>query len=97
MYAIISTHAEFRMNQRGICQESIELVLEFGRQIYARRAIFYVVGKKEIARYSDREPKLKLLEGLQVISANDGTILTAYKNKNLRGIRPVSRQQSHLH
>lgn len=97
MYASISNHAEFRMNQRGICQESIELVLEFGRQIYARRAIFYVIGRKEIAKHADIEPKLKLLEGLQVVSASDGTVLTAYKNKNLRGIRPVSRQQSHLH
>lgn len=97
MYASISNHAEFRMNQRGICQESIDLVLSFGRQIYARRAIFYVIGKKEITKHSNIEPKLKLLEGLQVVSANDGTILTAYKNKKFRGIRPVSRQQSHLH
>ena len=42
----ITKHAEVRMNKRGITRQMLELVLMFGRKIYARGVVFYVIGKK---------------------------------------------------
>ena len=55
----ITKHAEVRMNKRGITRQMLELVLMFGRKIYARGVVFYVIGKKEIQRFHDKEAGLK--------------------------------------
>ena len=97
MSAYITYHAEMRMCQRGICADTLELILQFGRKIRSKGAIFYVIGKKEIQRYCQVEPKLRNMEGMQVLTTHEGTVITTYRNKNLRSIRPCARKHSHLH
>lgn len=97
MSACITFHAEMRMNQRGICTDTLELILQFGRKIRSKGAIFYVIGKKEIQRYCQIEPKLRDMEGMQVLTSLEGSVITTYRNKNLRSIRPCSRKHAHLH
>ncbi len=93
----ITKHAEVRMNKRGITRQMIELVLMFGRKIYARGVVFYVIGKREIQRFHDKEAALKNMEGIQVLTSVDGVIITTYRNKNLRAIRPENHKHRHSH
>lgn len=88
MSAYVTFHAETRMSQRGICFDTLDLILQFGRKIRSKGAIFYVIGKKEIVKYSKIEPKIKDMEGMQVLTNHEGTVITTYRNKNLRSIRP---------
>lgn len=97
MSAYITFHAEMRMCQRGICANTLELILQFGRKIRSKGATFYVIGKKEIQKYNTIEPKIKDMEGMQVLISAEGTVITTYRNKNLRSIRPCSRKHAHLH
>ncbi len=93
----LTLHAEKRLDSRGLSSEALELALSFGRKIHARHALFHVIGKKEIQRFSDQIPELKELEGVQVVTSPDGVVLTAYRNRDLRSIRPTKRCQRHLH
>lgn len=93
----ISHHACKRMAQRGLSREQIDLVLAYGRKFHARRAVYYVIGKKEIARLGDKVPELIALEGIQVVlNSDDEVVLTAYRNRDFRQIRPCKRRERSL-
>jgi len=91
----ISSHAQQRMDLRGISERDIELVLKFGRKIHSRRTAFHVIGRKGIKKYASECPELKELDGLHVLAVpQKGTVLTAYRNHDLRHIRPVKKSIS---
>jgi|GEM_PF-699324 len=94
IWDLLTLHARKRMDQRGITLEAVELALRVGRKIYARGAKYYVIGKKEIKRYGRYYPGLKRLDGLQLVcSPERGTIITLYRNPNLRAIKPSCRDK----
>ena len=81
----ISKHASSRMNERSIKEWQVEYVLDYGRRYYNRKAIIYAVGRKEV-RVNGKF--LEPCKGLQVIcSPQDGTVITTYRNHDLRGLR----------
>jgi hypothetical protein len=82
-----SSHSELRRYQRGISKKHVVLAYKYGRVIYAKNAKYYVIGLKEISCYIDIEPELKSINGVQVVIAKNGTILTVYKNINLHKIK----------
>jgi len=93
----ISHHAYKRMAQRGLSKDQVDLVLAYGRKFHARRAVYYVIGKKEIARLGNKIPKLIALEGIQVVvNSDDEVVLTAYRNHDFRQIRPRKRREKSL-
>tara|TARA_R110002124_G_scaffold232843_1_gene397899 strand:+ start:426 stop:752 length:327 start_codon:yes stop_codon:yes gene_type:complete len=92
-----SRHAKLREDQRGITEKQITLAFQYGRIIHARRATYYVVGKKEIDKHSAVEPALKEMNGIHLVVSSNGTLLTVYKNKDLRKIRPSKHRHKHLH
>lgn len=79
-----SQHARDRMNQRGLSDKGIELVQQYGRQVFARGAVYCFIGHKEVAAHAERTD-LTGVEGVHVLVARDGTVLTVYRN---RGFRP---------
>jgi hypothetical protein len=96
--ALLTEHARKRMDQRGVKEDAIKLALQFGRKIYSRRALFLVIGHKEINKYGGQYPELKALEGLQVVvDVESHKVLTAYRSHDLRQIRPKKRKHCHLH
>ncbi len=83
----LSCHAFERMEQRNIGHEAIEVVLDFGREVYTRGAIVHAIGRREI-EHSEREGiNLSPYDGVQVVCSQDGTVLTVYRNRNFRRLR----------
>lgn len=93
----VTHHAEVRMQQRGIPEHLVETVLHFGRTVHARGLSFRVVGHKEVARYAREGIDLTDAEGIHVLLAKDGSVVTTYRNHDLRAIRPCSRKQARHH
>ncbi len=94
----VTDHARQRMDQRGISEGAVELALQFGRKIHARRTLYHVIGRKEIQKLGEQHPELKGLDGVQVLTSVDGeSVITVYRNHDLRLIRPNKRKHRHLH
>ena len=92
-----SKHALVREGQRGISKKQVMLAYKYGRVIHSRRAVYHVIGNKEIKKYGDTEPELKKMNGVQLIMTPEGTVLPAYRNKELRKVRPYKHSHKHLH
>ena len=93
----MTPHAIQRMSQRGIRPELIEQVLRYGRLIYERGLQFRVIGRKEVDFFAERGINLRAAEGVHVLVQEDGVIVTTYRNRNLRSIRPNKRKFSIHH
>lgn len=91
----LSRHAWQRMGARGVSSSAINKVLTFGRVIHARGATMYVIGRKEVKRYMGQGINLDDLHGMQVICSKNGTIMTLYRNRDLRSLRPRYRSICH--
>jgi hypothetical protein len=79
----LTRHSERRMSQRGIGETDILMVLQYGRLLHSRGACIHVVGRKEIKEARKDKVYLEDIEGIHVISSNDGAVLTVYRNKKL--------------
>lgn len=73
------------------------LAYQYGRVIHSRRAVYHVIGNKEIKKYGGIVPELKNMNGVQLVVSANGTVLTAFKNKDLRKVRPYKHSHKHLH
>lgn len=83
-------HSRVRLSQRGITESMIQLAFEFGREVFTKGAICLVVGRKEVEKQLERGIDLGCVEGLHVIcpTGTYGLVVTAYRNRNLRGVKP---------
>lgn len=93
----LTDHAQMRMGQRGISESVVAMVLRHGRTVHARGATYRVVGHKEVARGAERGIDLADADGVHVLLAPDGSVITAYRNHELRKIRPMKRRHSFYH
>ena len=84
-------HAWQRMTERGLSTAAIEAALDYGRIVHVRGAAIFAIGKKEVARCQSRGINISDLEGVQVVCKSDGMILTVYRNRDFRGLRPRRR------
>lgn len=86
----LTQHAERRLEERGILLEEVLFALEHGRRVWTRGAQVFVLGQKELVKL--KPARASRLDGLQVVCSPDGDVLTVYRNKDLRGLRPRSRR-----
>lgn len=93
----LTQHAWERMSGRGLSLKSIQLVLNYGRTAHIRGATINAVGRKEIEHYRLNGIDLSSVEGVQVVCTNGGSILTVYRNQDLRGLRPRLRRTRRHH
>jgi hypothetical protein len=89
---ILTEHALTKMQRRAIRDEAIEAVMRYGRETHIRGVVIYVIGKKEIAEFLEQGIDLNQYEGIQVVCANDGVVITTYKNKDLKGLHYQKRR-----
>ena len=91
---IVSDHARKRMNERGLDDKALEMAFNYGRPVYTRRSYIYVIGKKEI-KHAKKKFKIDLqrYEGVQVVvSIETPQIITVYRNKDFRTLKPKTRR-----
>jgi hypothetical protein len=59
-----------------------------GRVVCARAAEIFFVGRREVEHYAREGIDLSTVEGIHVVCAPDGAVLTAYRNRSRRPPRP---------
>lgn len=93
----LTRHAWERMSGRGLSPGAVRLVLDYGRTARVRGAVIYAIGRKEVEFYRRDGVDLSSVEGVQVVSTSTGSIMTVYRNRDLRGLRPRTRRARHSH
>ena len=83
----LTLHATDRSRTRGIPTDAIDAVIEFGKHRAIRGADVYTLGWREVRFYGQAGIDLSRWEGIEVVCAHDGQILTVYRNKNPRAFR----------
>jgi hypothetical protein len=83
----LSCHAFQRLDQRNIGIEAVEATLDYGREVFTRGAVIHVVGRREIEQWSREGIDISRCDGVQVVCSHDGKVITAYRNRNFRGLR----------
>ena len=74
----LTRHVRRQMQRRAIPAIAIDAVLDYGRVVYTRGAVIHAIGRNEIARWAAAGIDLAAYEGIQVVCARDGTMLTTY-------------------
>ena len=92
IYTSHTLHARKRMTDRRISETALSAVLEFGRMVYVRGAKIYVIGRKEVRAFLRKGIELADFEGIHVVCSLDGAIMTTYRNRDFRGLRPRGRR-----
>lgn len=81
----ITNHARCKMPGRSINEWQIDQVLNYGRSFHTRKAVIYVIGRREIKEFGRF---LEPCEGIHVLcSPQDGAIITTYRNHDLSGMK----------
>jgi|Deesub1362B_J571_1020462.scaffolds.fasta_scaffold02479_2 hypothetical protein len=76
---IISEHFVRRMYQRGMNWEIVELVLQYGKKIWAKDSLYFFMGRREAARFGKLAEKL---EGIVVVVESKTRVLkTIFRNR----------------
>lgn len=85
---VLTDHARMRLGARRIPVEAIEIALLFGRERYVKGATYYVIGRKEVERHKGTGVDLGRFEGVHVVCTKADVVMTAYRNRDLTGLRP---------
>jgi len=88
----LSQHAQQRMRERNLPRNAIRAALDYGRVVHTRGASIHAIGRKEVESAKHHGVDLSGFEGVQVVCSTDGKILTAYRNRDFRGLRPSKRR-----
>lgn len=93
---MLTEHAAERMSTRGLSSSAVTAAIAYGRVVHVRGADIIAIGRREVEWYSREGIDLSRYEGIQVVCSPEGVILTVYRNRNFRGLRPrSSRRRSH--
>src|SRR2546426_7710411 len=68
----ISKHARRRMSARRLRNQPVDAAIRFGRRIHTRKAVFYVIGRKEVEKWNFRGIDLSGFEGIHAVCSADG-------------------------
>ena len=83
----LTLHATDRSRTRGIPTEAIDTAMAYGKHRAIRGADVYTLGWREVRFYAQNGLDLSRWEGVEVVCAHDGQILTVYRNKNPHALR----------
>ena len=89
---VITTHARMRMMARRISETALSAVIDYGRVVYVHGAKIYVIGRKEVTTFLRKGVELADFEGIHVVCSPEGVVLTTYRNRDFRGLRPRGRR-----
>jgi hypothetical protein len=84
----LSKHAFERIGSRRVSLGAVASVLNYGREVHARGAVIYAIGRNEVEMARNRGVDLREEEGIHVVCSREGLILTVYRNRSLSDLRP---------
>lgn len=87
-------HARRRSRQRGIPTDAIEAAIDYGQHRAIRGADVYTLGWRQVRFHKERGLDLSVWEGVEVVCAHDGRVMTVYRNKNPHALRRSSARRS---
>lgn len=90
---MLTRHAAERMRARGLRPEAVAAAIAYGRVVHVRDADIHAIGRKEVESGKREGVDLSRYEGVQVVCSREGAILTVYRNRDLRGLRPRRRRR----
>jgi hypothetical protein len=91
----LTEHARGRIRKRGLSEEAVALTIQFGRLVFARGAQIFAIGRREVRRVLEEQGvDLSWYEGVQVVCSLEGSILTTYRNRDFRSLRPLYGRKS---
>ena len=93
----LSRHAEERMDARSIGATAIDGVIQCGRVVYANKARIYFVGRKEVRQHAMQGIDISAWEGIHVVTSFNGVVMTTYRNRDIRHLRPRRRAKHAYH
>jgi hypothetical protein len=85
---MLTKHAAERMCTRGLPRAAVSAAVRYGRVVHTRGADILVIGRREVEWYGRDGIDLSRYEGVQVVCSTEGAILTVYRNRDFRGLRP---------
>ena len=86
----LTIHATSRIHARRLGEDAVEAAILYGRVVQTRGADIYAIGRREVERARRQDIDLARFEGVQVV-CDHGAILTAYRNRDFRGLRTGGR------
>jgi hypothetical protein len=90
---LLTSHASKRLRKRGLSLASVDAAMTYGRVVHVRGADIHAIGRKEVELFERDGIDLSPYEGLQVVCSSAGAVLTVYRNRDFRGLRPHHRRR----
>ncbi len=84
---VLTDHATERMDRRRLSRDAIACALRHGRKAYARGAVFFAIGRKEVQSCRRHGIDIRRHLNVQVVCTPNGVVLTAYRSGNFRPLR----------
>ena len=76
------------MQERNISLHAAVEAFLYGRRAHVRGSVVYAIGRKEIAEARREGVDLSAEDGVQIVcSPRDEVVITAYRNRDFRGLR----------
>lgn len=88
--AKLTRRARQRLRKRRIRLSAVEAVIDFGQRRSIRGAEVYVIGWRDVRFHQECGIDLSRFEGIEVVCAHDGAVLTVYRNQNRKAMRDRS-------
>jgi hypothetical protein len=90
----LTQHGRDRASSRGLSPLMMQAVFSFGREVHTRGAVIYAVGNKEVTQAKASSEDISEIEGWHIVCSRQGEVITVYRNRDLRGLRPRHRTRS---
>jgi hypothetical protein len=97
IHGLLTKHAAERLRRRGLRPSAVEAAIAYGRVVHIRGAEVHAIGRREVELWEREGVALAQYEGVQVVRAHDGIVLTVYRNRDFRGLRPRRRHRHNRH
>lgn len=92
---LLTAHAAERMRTRRLSSVAVATTIAYGRVVHTRGADIYAIGRKEVVALARDGIDLTRFHGVQVVCSPDGKVLTVYRQRDFRSLRPSCRRQRH--
>jgi hypothetical protein len=89
----LTRHARRRGARRNVAADAVEYVLAHGRMVRRTGVMFYFLGRRDIPACDRCASWATRLEGVIVVIAPDGGVITVYRNRH--GLRAIERKMKY--